>query len=230
MRGGTAIYNTARPKRFAEVLGQGQVTELLVKQGKLKAWGHAYLLYGPSGTGKTTTARILAAAVNCQNLNGTGEPCGECQPCRLIPKGDYWDLIEVDGASQRGIEEIRDLKAKAYLAPWGKVKVYIIDECHALTEAAWHALLKFLEEPPPQTVIILCTTQADKIPLTVKSRCQLYPFKALDGATVKGKLARIAGEWGITLDTKHLAMIAETSAGNMRSAENLLEQCIVMQA
>ena len=229
MRGGTAIYNSYRPKSWSEVIGQPQAIDILRKQGQLGAWGHAYLLYGASGTGKTTTARILAAALNCTK-DGTGEPCGKCQSCRTILDAANWDVIELDAGQFRGIDDIRELRTKAYFSPIGKRKVYIIDEAHQLTETAWNGLLKLLEEPPPHLVIILCTTQADKIPLTVKSRCQLFPFNALKPDQIKGKLARIAQDWGIELDPKHLEFIAQSAGGNMRAAENLLEQCIVVKA
>ena len=226
---GTAFYNTYRPRQFGQVLGQEQSLEILRKQAKLDAFGHAYLLYGPSGTGKTTTARLLAMALNCPAMNGTGEPCGECPSCKTIYEGANWDVFEMDAASQRGIDDIRELKMRAYLSPIGKKKVYIIDEAHALTEPAWNALLKLLEEPPPHLTIILCSTAPDKIPLTVKSRCQLYPFHQVAAKHIRAKLTGIIEEWGIELDSKALDFIVESSAGNMRSAENVLEQVTILK-
>lgn len=168
-------------------------------------------------------------SLNCADLDGTGEPCGECQNCKTIYDGANWDVIEMDGASQRGIDDIREMKLKAYLMPLGRKKVYIIDEAHALTEPAWNALLKLLEEPPPHLVFILCSTDASKIPLTVKSRCQLYPFHALAPKYIKEKLTKIIADWGIELDDKALDFIAQSSAGNMRSAENILEQVTILK-
>ena len=219
------IYTLYRPQRFEQVLGQGDLIGILKSQAKSKDYHHAYLFYGESGTGKTSTARILAMALNCESMNGIGEPCLTCQSCKAIAKGSSWDVQEIDGANCRGIDDIRELKSRAYLSPFGGgKKVYIIDEAHALTEPAWNALLKLLEEPPPHLVIIICSTQADKIPTTVKSRCQLYPFKKLKFEDIKGKLKRIAGDLSLEVDEKSLNFIAETSCGNMRSAENFLEQ------
>lgn len=228
---GSAFYNTYRPKQFAEVLGQAHATEILKKQAILKAFGHAYLFYGPSGTGKTTTARLLAMALNCANMNGTGEPCGECQSCKAIQESAYWDLIELDGARFSRIEDARELVYKASFAPFnGTRKVILIDECHRLSEASWDVLLKTLEEPPPHLVIILCSTDAGKIPLTVKSRCQLYPFHQITPKHIKQKLTGIIADWGITLDGKALDFIVESAAGNMRSAENMIEQVTILKA
>jgi len=222
-----AFYNEHRPRTFSEVLGQDQVVSILKKQAKLGAFHHSYLLYGASGTGKTTTARILAACLNCYNLNGIGEPCGECQSCRAIERLQSWDVLELDGARFRGIDDIKDLCYKAHFAPIGNRKVYIIDECQMLTEPAWNGLLKLLEEPPPHLVIILCTTDFTKIPDTVSSRCQLLPFKKLKAEDISHKVGMIASIEGIELDPKHLAFIAQAAGGNMRSAENMMEQCVV---
>ena len=223
-----AIYQDYRPGRFADVLGQEQSIQILRSQAKTGNFGHAYLMYGASGTGKTSTARILAMAVICQNMNGMGEPCGECQDCKGIREGRHWDVQELDGAQFSGIDAIRELKYRAYLSPLSGRKVYIIDEAHRLSENAWDGLLKLLEEPPPYLVIILCSTQADKIPLTVKSRTQLYPFNTIRAEHIRGKLEAITAAFGVELDLKHLQFIVECSCGNMRSAENLLEQVLVV--
>jgi len=224
-----SFYAKYRPAQFRQVLGQEQVIQILMGQARTGSFHHAYLMYGASGTGKTSTARILAMALNCPSLDGTGEPCGECPSCRTIRKGANWDVIEVDAAQFRGIDEIRELKQRAYLSPIGNKKVYIIDEAHQLTEAAWNGMLKLLEEPPPHLVLILCTTQVEKVPLTVKSRCQLYPFHQLKQNEIKGKLEMIAQGEGVELDPRHLQFIVESAGGNMRSAENILEQVVCLK-
>ena len=228
------IYTLYRPQTFSQVLGQGDLIDILKAQAKTGDFHHAYLFYGDSGTGKTSTARILAMALNCQAMDGIGEPCLKCQSCQAIAKGNSWDVIEFDSSSIR-IEEAKEIKARAYLAPFGNKKVYIFDECQLLTEAVFNSLLKLLEEPPPHLTIILTTTaiptqgnpmkSSHKIPLTVLSRCQLYSFSKLTASDIKGKLKRIAQDLGLEVEENALNFIAETSCGNMRCAENLLEQC-----
>lgn len=223
------FYNDYRPGKFADVLGQGQSLQILKAQAKTGNFHHSYLFYGASGSGKTSTARILAMALNCSGMNGTGEPCGECQSCKAIRQGSHWDVVEVDGARFSRVEDARELAYKAQFAPFGGgKKVYIVDECHRLSEAAWDSLLCLVEEPPPHLVLIFCTTEPAKIPTTIKSRCQLYPFHALKPDDVKSKLGAIAGREGIALDPRHLQFIVESAAGNMRSAENILEQVICL--
>ena len=225
-----SLYNSYRPARFVDVLGQDSTVAILKRQAKLGKFGHSYLLHGPSGTGKTSTARILAASMNCLNgVANKGEPCGECQPCEAIQRGSFWDVIEVDGARFRGIEEAKSLVYKAFLSPLnGGKKVYIIDEAHALTPEAFNVLLKLLEEPPPNVCIILCTTEAEKIPSTVKSRCQQYSFGQLSPGDIKAKLQRICRKERVRPDPKHLEFISTTACGNMRAAENVLEQVLVL--
>jgi DNA polymerase-3 subunit gamma/tau len=225
-----SFYQTYRPIRFSEVQGQEQVTSILRKQSQTESYHHAYLLFGPSGTGKTTTARILAMSLNCQSRNGDGEPCGQCQSCRLIREGSHWDVLEIDGARFRGIDEVKDLAYRAHLYPMGKRKVYIIDECHQLTEAAWNGMLKLLEEPPQHLVIILCTTHLEKIPDTATSRCQMFPFVKLKPDQIRQKLETICQGVGINPDSRHLQFIAESAQGNMRTAENTLEQVCQLKA
>jgi len=219
-----SFYQRYRPHQFADVLGQEQVTQILKNQALSGQYHHAYLFFGASGTGKTTTARILAMCLNCYSLNGDGEPCGNCQSCEAIKAGSHWDVLEVDGARFRGIDDVKELAFRAYLAPMGNRKVYIIDECHMLTEPAWNGMLKLLEEPPPHLVLILCTTHFEKIPDTITSRCQLYPFTKLTPDQIKRKLEFICQSVGITPDPKHIQFIVEKAGGNMRSAENTLEQ------
>ena len=219
-----SFYNEYRPHQFTDILGQEQVVKMLKGQAKGRNFHHAYLFFGASGTGKTTTARVLAAAVNCYSPDSDGEPCGSCGSCQAVIAGRHWDVIEVDGARFRGIDDVKDLAYKAYLSPMGNRKVYVIDECHAFTEPAWNGMLKLLEEPPPHLVIILCTTDFKKIPETIASRCGLYPFTKLKPEVIKQKLERICQLVGIEPDPKHMQFIAEASNGNMRSAENTLEQ------
>ena len=219
-----SFYQQYRPHQFSDVLGQEQVTNILKHQALTGQYHHAYLFSGASGTGKTTTARILAMCLNCQSLNGDGEPCGKCQSCEAVIRNSHWDVIEIDGARFRGIDDIKDLAYRAYLAPLGNRKVYIIDECHMLTEPAWNGMLKLLEEPPPHLAVILCTTHCEKIPDTILSRCQLYPFTKLKPENVTQKLEHICQDKGITPDPKHIQFIVEKARGNMRSAENTLEQ------
>lgn len=225
-----SFYQKYRPHSFGELAGQGEVVAILQRQAKDHNYHHAYLLFGASGTGKTSTARILSMALNCECMNGTGEPCGECPSCKAIKEGRHWDTLEVDGARFRGIDDVKDLCYKAYFAPFGNRKVYIIDECHMLTEPAFNGLLKLLEEPPPHLVIILCTTHFEKIPDTITSRCQLYPFTKLKAQDIIKKLAFICQREGLTPDPKHLQFIAESACGNMRSAENTLEQVCQLEA
>ncbi len=217
------FYNTYRPKAFSELVGQGQVVQILQNQVRQRQLAHSYLLCGASGSGKTTVARLIAMSANCANVNG--EPCGVCDSCRLIREGHHWDVLEVDCGRFRGIEDVKDLCFKANFAPLGSRKVYILDEVHQITEAGFGALLKLLEEPPPHLILILTTTEVNRIPDTIQSRCQMFPFlKVPDGAIVE-KLKRIAQAERIPLDDRHAQFIAQSSNGNVRKAENLLEQC-----
>jgi DNA polymerase-3 subunit gamma/tau len=218
------FYRKWRPQTLAEVVGQAQVTRTLANALASGRVSHAYLFYGPRGTGKTSTGRILAKALNCLT-NGKGEPCNECDMCRAITEGRALDVIEVDAASNRGIDEIRDLREKVNYAPnQARNKVYIIDEVHMLTKEAANALLKTLEEPPPYVVFILATTEAHKVPATIMSRCQRFDFRRISRADVTSKLARICQTEGIKLEAEGLNLIARSATGSLRDAENLLEQ------
>lgn len=219
------FYNLYRPKQFRDILGQDQTISILNAQAKSGDFHHSYLLYGSSGTGKTSAGRILAMALNCIGMNGIGEPCLECPSCRAIQKGSHWDFIEVDGARLNRVDDCRELVNKSYYAPFNsKKKIYLIDEAHRLSDMAWDAMLKTLEEPPPHLVIILCTTDYQKIPETVASRCQLYPFNKMKPDAIRQKLESICATIGVTPDARHMQFIAESSQGNFRTALNILEQ------
>jgi len=228
------FYNAYRPSSWTGIIGQDQCTTILKKQSQLQRFGHSYLFHGPSGTGKTTTARVLASAMNCRSMNGDGEPCGKCQNCGSILSGSHLDAIELDGARYRGIDEIRDLTYKARFAPLaGKYKVYIIDEAHSLTQDAQNCLLHLLEEPPPYLVIILITTEPDKIIETVQSRCQRFEFQRLPANAIRDKLLMIAKDQGIDFDDAP-EMLRDNlnkavASGNCREAENAFEQMVTLQ-
>jgi DNA polymerase-3 subunit gamma/tau len=218
------FYRKWRPQVLAEVVGQEHVTQTLLNALTNERISHAYLFCGPRGTGKTSTGRILAKAVNCLT-NGKGEPCNSCPMCQAITEGRALDVIEVDAASNRGIDEIRDLREKVNYAPnQAHYKVYIIDEVHMLTKEASNALLKTLEEPPPHVIFILATTEAHKVLPTILSRCQRFDFRRISQAEVVAKLAHIGDTEGIHIETEALRLIARAATGSLRDAENLLQQ------
>jgi len=228
------LYRRYRPQKFSELVGLEAVKKTLLSQIKDGKVGHAYLFAGPRGTGKTTTARILAKAVNCRNQGSvgssqewSGEPCGTCLVCRQVEKGRFLDLIEIDAASNRGIDDIRSLRERIRLAPSvGRYKVYIIDEVHMLTIEAFNALLKTLEEPPRHAIFVLCTTEPYKLPATIRSRCQQFNFERAPVPLIVECLTGICRREGVELSKEELEEIARASGGGFRDAETLLEQVI----
>jgi len=220
------LYRKWRPQRFADVVGQQPITTTLRNAVASQSPAHAYLFTGPRGTGKTSTGRILAKAVNCTALVD-GEPCNECPSCEAFQSGRALDLIELDAASNRGIDEVRALREAAGYAPnSARYKVYLIDEVHMLTDAAFNALLKTLEEPPPHIIFILATTEAHRIPATIASRCQRFDFRRHTLANTVEWLQVIADGEGMTIAPGCLDLIARQATGSMRDAVNLLDQLV----
>jgi DNA polymerase III subunit gamma/tau len=223
-----ALYRKWRPARFDEVVGQEHVTHTLQKAVALGRIGHAYLFSGPRGTGKTTTARLLAKAANCLAKELAQRPCNACQRCLAVNEGRYLDLIEIDAASNTGVDDIRDLREKINFSPSdGRYKVYIIDEVHMLSTAAFNALLKTLEEPPAHAMFILATTEEHKVPLTIKSRCQQFNFRLLTIQEIAGRLRWLAVQEHLTLEPEAVIMIAQHGTGSLRDAESLLDQLVM---
>jgi len=220
------LYRKWRSQNFDEIVGQGPIVQTLKNAIKGNRISHAYLFSGPRGTGKTSTARIFAKALNCAN-GPTPDPCGKCDMCVKIKNGHAVDVIEIDAASNRGIDEIRDLREKVRYTPIeGKYKVYIIDEVHMLTSEAFNALLKTLEEPPLHIIFILATTEPQKVPVTIASRCQRLDFKRLSNPEMIAQINKIAGAEGIKIEDNAAALIARNSEGSMRDAISLLDQLV----
>jgi DNA polymerase-3 subunit gamma/tau len=220
-----ALYRKWRPQTFDEVIGQEHITETLKTQVKNGRLSHAYLFIGTRGTGKTTCARILARAVNCEHPEN-GNPCGRCAACRGILEGSVMDVVELDAASNNGVDNVRALREEAVYSPANvKKRVYIIDEVHMLSLQAFNALLKILEEPPEHLMFILATTELQKVPATILSRCQRHSFRRLDAGTIADYLLKIAGREGIDLQPDAASLIARLADGGVRDALSLLDQC-----
>ncbi|MBR6005598.1 MAG: DNA polymerase III subunit gamma/tau, partial [Clostridia bacterium] len=220
-----ALYRKWRPSTFAEVSGQPQVTLTLLNELKSGRVSHAYLFTGSRGTGKTSCAKILAKAVNCENP-ADGEPCCACEMCRSAENGDAPDIIEIDAASNNGVDNIRDIREEVNLSPFrGKYRVYIIDEVHMLSQGAFNALLKTLEEPPAHVIFILATTEVHKLPATVLSRCQRFDFKRISPENISDRLKVIAEGEGFKITDDAAALIARLADGGMRDAVSLLDRC-----
>ena len=224
----TALYREWRPKNFNDVVGQEHITVTLRNQIKNERTAHAYLFCGTRGTGKTSTAKIMAKALNCLNLH-EGEPCNECEMCTKINKGLAIDITELDAASNNGVDKIRDIIDDVQYPPQeARFKVYIMDEVHMLSQGAVNAFLKTLEEPPKNVVFILATTDPQKLPITILSRCQRFDFKRISTENISERLRKIVTEQGVFADDNSLKLIARVSDGAMRDALSILDQAISM--
>ena len=222
----TALYRKFRPAEFEDVKGQDHIITTLKNQIKADRIGHAYLFCGTRGTGKTTVAKIFAKAVNCEHPVD-GSPCGECAMCKSIAAGTSMNVIEIDAASNNGVDNIREIREEvAYGPTQGRYKVYIIDEVHMLSTGAFNALLKTLEEPPSYVIFILATTEANKIPVTILSRCQRYDFRRITIDTIAARLSELMEKEGVDVEEKAIRYVAKAGDGSMRDALSLLDQCI----
>ena len=220
-----ALYRKYRPTKFSDVVGQDHITKTLKNELDSGKIVHAYLFTGTRGTGKTTCAKILAKAINCLNSKG-GDPCGECEICRMIANDEITDIVEMDAASNNGVDDIRELREQVNFAPaTAKYRVYIIDEVHMLSGPAFNALLKTLEEPPEHVVFILATTEVHKLPATILSRCQRFDFRRIDSAEIVGRLKYVAENEGLNLTDDAATLIASAADGGMRDALSILDLC-----
>src|SRR5450432_3295332 len=221
-----------RPQRFSEVIGQDHVTRTLKNALEQERLAHGYIFSGHRGIGKTTIARILAMALNCRGVDGKAEkpvtePCGICESCTEIRAGNAVDVIEIDAATNRGIDEIRELREGARYKPArDRFKIYILDEAHQITDAAFNALLKTLEEPPSHIVFMMATTQPEDIPQTIRSRCQHFSFRAVRFEQILAQLRDLAGRENIAADEDALALLAQAGDGSVRDALSILDQAI----
>ncbi|MDD5014318.1 MAG: DNA polymerase III subunit gamma/tau [Atribacterota bacterium] len=221
-----SLYRKWRPQTFEDIIGQKHITQTLMNAISLNRISHAYIFSGPRGVGKTSTARILAKSLNCEN-GPTLQPCNKCERCVRITNGYSMDVIEIDGASNNGVDSIRELRNKVNFAPAeGRYKIYIIDEVHMLSQGAFNALLKTLEEPPPYVIFVFATTDPHKIPSTILSRCQWFNFRRIALVDIVAKLNVIVKDEKLNIDDKTLNMIARSSTGSMRDAESALDQII----
>ena len=225
----TALYRKWRPQVFDDVKGQDHIVKTLTNQIETDHVGHAYLFCGTRGTGKTTAAKIFAKAVNCEHpVNGN--PCGECAVCKAIANGSSLNVIEIDAASNNGVDSIRQIRDEVEYRPTeGRYKVYIVDEVHMLTTAAFNALLKTLEEPPEYVMFILATTEVHKIPITILSRCQRYDFKRISVDTISERLNELVLAEKIQIEDTAIRYIAKMADGALRDALSLLDQCMAMK-
>ena len=223
-----ALYRKYRPQTFSDVVGQKSVTDTLRAQLETGKLSHAYLFTGTRGTGKTSCAKILAKAVNCENPNH-GDPCGLCPSCRAIDEGSCMDVLEIDAASNNGVDSVRVLRDDAIYTPGTvKMRVYIIDEVHMLSTAAFNALLKIIEEPPAHLLFILATTELQKVPATILSRCQRFAFKRLRPDEIASRLNFIAYQEHIEIEPEAINLLARLADGGMRDGVSLLDQCANM--
>lgn len=220
-----ALYRSFRPEVFEDLLGQEHIVKILKNQIASGTTGHAYIFCGTRGTGKTTTARLLAKALNC--TSDGPRPCGQCANCKAIAAGSFIDVTEIDAASNNGVDDVRDLREEVNYPPMlGRSKVYIIDEAHMLSGAAFNALLKTLEEPPANTVFILATTEPERLPATIQSRCIRLDFKRVPEGVIRKHLRRICEKEGVEAEDQALSLIAANADGSVRDSLSLLDRCL----